>query len=121
MKRKKVKTNKVPSLLKRVGTKGLLAAGIILTIIALGIFVSGKQLNGYKSKAAGDTLDCNGICEKYFPNSAVSTAGKAPCTQSCAKVKAEIEKGTPCKEACRLTLMGRAGVCQLVCDKAGIK
>jgi len=121
MKRKKAKTNSTTSLLKRIGTKGLLAIGIMLIIIAMGVFLSGRQLSGYRSKAAGETLDCNGICEKYFPHSAESTAGKAPCTQSCAKVKAEIEKGTPCKEACEKTLLGRRLVCQMVCDKAGIK
>lgn len=121
MKRKKTKANKAPSIMNRIGIRGLLTIGIVLIIMALGVFLSNRQLSGYKSKAAEGTLDCNGICEKYFPNSAVSTAGKAPCTQSCAKVKAEIEKGTPCKEACEKTLLGRRLVCQMVCDKAGIK
>ncbi|MFZ2205874.1 MAG: hypothetical protein WA061_04655 [Microgenomates group bacterium] len=106
---------------KQINYRLIAIGAAVVLLVVFGIVVSQLKTKGYNSRAAENTIDCNAICTTYFPNSAVSTAGKAPCTQSCEKVKAEIETGTPCKEACKKTLLGRAGVCQIACDKAGIK
>ncbi len=120
MKRKNM-TKKQKIVAKHIDYRLIAIGTAVVLLVVFGVVLSQLKTRGYNSKAAENTIDCNAICATYFPNSAVSTAGKARCTQSCAKVKAEIEKGTPCKEACKNTLMGRAGVCQMACDKAGIK
>lgn len=119
MSKKSLKENKKNSS-HELGTKGIFIIGIMFMFVLFGVIVSNLQTNGYKSKAA-DVINCTDVCAKYLPNSAKYTAGKAPCTQSCEKVAAEIAKGTPCKDACDKTLMGRAGICKLVCDRAGIR
>lgn len=114
---------KQKKLLNRIGLKGIFVVGIIMVIIILGIVVSNLQTSGYNSKAAEALLDCSKICTTFFPHSAKNTTdvGKASCEKSCGKVAAEIAKGTPCEAACTKTLMGRAGVCKMVCIKAKIK
>ena len=123
MRKQYMKKNK-KSILGRIGPKGLFVVGLVTVITALGIIVANLQTKSHNSKAAETLIDCVNICTTYLPHNKKYTTdkGKASCEKSCEKVRVEIAtKGTPCEKACTLKLMGRAGVCQLVCKKAGIK
>lgn len=118
-----MKKNK-KSVLDRIGSKGLFIIGLVAVITVLGIVVANLQTKSYNSKAAETLLDCANICTTYLPHNKKYTTdvGKASCEKSCEKVRTEIAtKGTPCEDACALKLKARAGVCQRVCKKAGIK